>query len=295
MLQEVIDGLNIHPSGLYVDCTLGGAGHSVEIAKRLDKGRLIAIDKDEDAINAAKERLVGYNVEYINSDFKDAIEGLPLADGILMDLGVSSHQIDTPSRGFSYRFDGDLDMRMDRRSPLTGEKIVNQYTEEQLRKIFFEYGEERFSRNIARNIVEIRKKTPITTTTQLVNVIEKSIPAKYRWSGGHFAKRTFQAIRIEVNGELKGLEQAVFSAVNGLIKGGRMCVITFHSLEDRIVKHAFKHLELDCVCERNVPICVCGKVSEVKILTKKPITASPQELENNKRAESAKLRIVEKK
>lgn len=295
LLKECIDGLNIKPNGIYVDCTLGGAGHSEEIAKRLSSGKLIAIDKDSDAIQAAKERLTPYNVEYINDDFKNVLKSLPLADGILMDLGVSSYQIDTPSRGFSYRFEGSLDMRMDRRSNLTAEKVVNEYSETELIKIFFEYGEERFSKRIAHNIVTLREKNPIKSTAQLVKVIEDSIPAKYKWSGGHPAKRTFQAIRIEVNNELKGLDLAVSDAARGLVAGGRLCIIAFHSLEDRIIKNAFRYLASDCVCDKNVPICVCDKISEVNILTKKPITASDAELTENKRAESAKLRIIEKK
>lgn len=295
MLNEVLEGLRINENGIYVDCTLGGAGHSLEIAKRLTKGKLIAIDKDEDAISVAKQRLEEFNVEYIKGDFKDALEGLPLADGILMDLGVSSYQIDTPERGFSYRFEGKLDMRMDKDNPLSAEKVINTYSEAELVKIMFDYGEERFSRKIAANIVESRKANPITTTAQLVAIIEKSIPAKFRWSGGHPAKRVFQAIRIEVNGELEGLRDAIINAVHGLVKGGRMCVITFHSLEDRIVKNTFKYLESDCICDKKSPICTCDKVKEIDILTKKPIVASEVELTHNKRAESAKLRIIEKK
>lgn len=295
LLNEVIKGLNIKQNGIYVDCTAGGAGHSLEIAKGLVEGKLIAIDKDEEALNIAKVKLDGYNVEFIHDDFKNVIGGLPKVDGILMDLGVSSYQIDNPERGFSYRFDTALDMRMDKSNPLSAYDVINTYSDKQLAEIMFMYGEERFSRKIASAIIESRKTKPIKTTSELVGIIEKNIPAKYRYQFGHPAKRVFQAIRIEVNGELEGLNDAVICGARGLVKGGRICVISFHSLEDRIVKRAFKYLECDCICDKNTPICTCDKVSEIEILTKKPITATIEELENNKRAESAKLRIAEKK
>ncbi len=295
MVDEVIEGLSIKENGLYVDCTTGGGGHSLEIAKRLSKGKLIAIDKDGDALDAAKERLQGYNVEFVRDDFKNVLGTLPQADGILMDLGVSSYQIDTPERGFSYKYDSPLDMRMDTSANLTARDVINSYSEEKLTKLMFEYGEERFSRRIASRIVEHRRTCPIERTSELVAIIEKSIPAKYRYSGGHPAKRVFQAVRIEVNGELQGLYEAVLKGARGLVKGGRICVISFHSLEDRLVKNALKYLECDCICEKSSPICTCDKVSEVQIITKKPLTASEEELTNNKRAESAKLRIAEKR
>lgn len=295
MANEVIQGLSIKENGLYVDCTTGGGGHSLEIARRLDKGKLIAIDKDEDALSAARERLAGYNVEFIHDDFKNILGTLPQADGILMDLGVSSYQIDTPERGFSYKYDSPLDMRMDRSASFTARDVINGYTEEKLVKLMFEYGEERFSRRIAARIVESRKTNPIERTSELVAIIEKSIPAKYRYSGGHPAKRVFQAIRIEVNDELHGLYDAILTGARGLIKGGRICVISFHSLEDRLVKNAFKYLECDCICDKSSPICTCDKVSEIEIITKKPLTATEEELKTNKRAESAKLRIAEKR
>ncbi len=295
LLNEVINGLDIKEDGLYIDCTAGGAGHSLEIAKRLKHGKLIAIDKDEDALKIARQRLEGYNAEFIHSDFKEALGGLPQADGILMDLGVSSYQIDTPERGFSYRYDSELDMRMDRSNPLSAAQVVNEYSESEIARILYEYGEERFSRRIASNIVQRRRTNSIKSTGELVEIIERSIPAKYRYQGGHPAKRTFQAIRIEVNGELSGLYEAVVKASRGLVRGGRICVITFHSLEDRIVKNAIKYLESDCICDKKSPICTCNKVSEVEIITKKPLIASKEELAANKRAESAKLRIAEKK
>ncbi len=295
MASEVLEGLSVKENGLYIDCTVGGGGHSIEIARRLNKGKLIAIDKDCDALDAAKERLKGYNVEFVHDDFKNVLKTLPQADGILMDLGVSSYQIDTPERGFSYKYDSLLDMRMDTSASMTAHEVINGYSEERLAKIMFEYGEERFSRKIASRIVEYRRTSPIERTLELVSIIEKSIPVKYRYSGGHPAKRVFQAIRIEVNKELQGLYEAVISGARGLVKGGRICVISFHSLEDRIIKNAFKYLESDCICDKSSPICTCDKVSEVRLITKKPLTASEEELKSNKRAESAKLRIAEKR
>ena len=296
MLTETIEGLNVRPQGTYLDCTLGGGGHSSEILKRLSGGRLIAVDKDRDALAYAKERL-GEGPTYIHSDFKDVILSGEYAelDGILMDLGVSSYQLDTPERGFSYRYDARLDMRMDSESALTAEEVVNTYSEKRLVDIFYQYGEEPFAKKIAANILRERALRPIRTTGELVALIERSVPPKVRYSGSHPAKRVFQAIRIEVNGELTDLYETVLKGIKLLKKGGRIAIITFHSLEDRIVKQAFKYAEADCICPPKTPICTCGKVSEVTIVTKKPITASQEELEKNPRAKSAKLRIAEKK
>lgn len=296
MLNEVLDGLNIKPEGIYADLTLGGAGHSIEILKRLTTGHLYGVDKDSDALNAAKKKLQDFeNVTFIHSDFKNAVKDLPMLDGVLMDLGVSSYQLDTPERGFSYRFDSELDMRMSRDDQLTAKIIVNTYSEQELTKIFFEYGEEKFSKLIARAIVEKRKIKQIETTKELTEIIWNAIPTKARYSGSNPYMRCFQALRICVNGELSGLGECVSEAVSKLKKGGRICVITFHSLEDRIIKQEMKYLELDCVCPPKMPICTCGKVSQVKILTKKPLTASQAEIEMNSRSECAKLRIAEKK
>ena len=294
--EEVIASLAVKEDGNYLDCTLGGGGHSAEILSRLKRGHLYAVDKDEDALRHAKARL-GDAPTYIKSDFKDAIadwQGEPL-DGILMDLGVSSYQLDTPDRGFSYRFDAPLDMRMDRDSSLTAEQVVNEYSEKALVDVFYKYGEEPYARKIAANIVKERKNARIERTSQLVRIIERSIPPKARYGGSHPAKRVFQAIRIEVNGELSGLYEAVLAAIKLLKKGGRIAIITFHSLEDRIVKQAFKYASLDCVCPPRSPICTCGKVSEVTVLTGKPILPSDEEQENNPRSKSAKLRVAEKK
>ena len=295
MLTEVIEGLAIRPQGTYVDCTTGGAGHSREIAARLKGGRLICIDKDLDALAVAKERLQGYNVEFIHGDFKDVLPTLTGLDGILMDLGVSSYQIDTASRGFSYRLDGELDMRMDQTASLTAATIVNTYSEQVIADIIFRYGEDKFARRIAHRIVEERAKAPITTTAQLAKIVEESIPGKYRYVGGNPCKRTFQALRIEVNGELNGLYECILKGIDNLNPKGRICVITFHSLEDRIAKTAFRYAELDCICDAKQPICTCNKVSTATIITKKPLVASEQELADNPRAESAKLRIAERK
>lgn len=296
MPEEVLEGLRIREDGCYLDCTLGGGGHSSEILRRLTRGKLFAVDKDQEALRYARERL-GDAPTYIHSDFKEAIaswEGEAL-DGILMDLGVSSYQLDTPERGFSYRFDAPLDMRMDRNASLTAETVVNTYSERDLADVFFKYGEEPYARKIAANIVKERSTAPLKNTSELVRIIERSIPPKVRYGGSHPAKRVFQAIRIEVNGELSGLYEAVLGAIKLLKKGGRIAVITFHSLEDRIVKQAFKYAELDCICPPKSPICTCGKVSEVEIITKKPILPSEKEMEENPRSKSAKLRIAEKK
>ena len=294
--DEVIAALAIKPDGNYLDCTLGGGGHSAEILSRLKGGHLYAVDKDEDALTHAKIRL-GDAPTYIRSDFKDAIDtwqGEAL-DGVLMDLGVSSYQLDTPDRGFSYRFDAPLDMRMDRDSKLTAEMVVNDYSEKELIDVFYKYGEEPYARKIAANIVKERKKARIERTAELVAIIERSIPPKARYGGSHPAKRVFQAIRIEVNGELSGLYESVLAAIKLLKKGGRIAIITFHSLEDRIVKQAFKYASLSCVCPPKSPICTCGKVSEVNILTGKPILPSDTEQEINPRSKSAKLRVAEKR
>ncbi len=300
MLNECIENLKINPDGIYVDGTLGGAGHSFYIAKCLsEKGKLIGIDKDEDAINAAKNRLKEYkNVVYVK-DNHDNIKnilldlGLEKVDGILLDLGVSSYQLDEAQRGFSYMKDSKLDMRMDKSQKLTAEYVVNNYKEEDLARIIFEYGEEKFSRRIAKKICEYRKTKPITTTEELVKIIEKSIPMTSS-SGGHPAKRTFQAIRIEVNNEIEPLYNTIIDSIECLKPGGRLCVITFHSLEDRAVKNAYLNCVGRCTCPPDLPYCVCGKKEEGKIITKKPIIPTKEEMEENLRSKSAKLRVFEK-
>ena len=298
MLNECLDGLNIKPDGIYVDGTLGGAGHSLQIVKKLTSGgNLIAIDKDLDAIEVSKERLKDFdNVIFVHDDYKnlpDILDSLEIdkVDGILLDLGVSSYQLDNRSRGFSYMGDAELDMRMNREQSLTAKEVVNSYSEERLSKIFFEYGEEKFSRKIASNIVKSR---PFETTGRLAEIIEKSYPAAVRFKGGNPCKRVFQAIRIEVNEELDGLYDSLLNMSRRLKSKGRMCVITFHSLEDRITKNVFQYLYCDCICPPHQPICTCDKVREVEIITRKPIVASTKELEENKRSQSAKLRIIEK-
>ena len=298
MLNECLDGLNIKPDGIYVDGTLGGAGHSLQIVKKLTSGgKLIAIDKDLDAIEVSKERLKDFdNVIFVHDDYKnlpDILDSLEIdkVDGILLDLGVSSYQLDNRSRGFSYMGDAELDMRMNREQSLTAKEVVNSYSEERLSKIFFEYGEEKFSRKIASNIVKSR---PFETTGRLAEIIEKSYPAAVRFKGGNPCKRVFQAIRIEVNEELDGLYDSLLNMSRRLKSKGRMCVITFHSLEDRITKNVFQYLYCDCLCPPHQPICTCDKVREVEIITRKPIVASTKELEENKRSQSAKLRIIEK-
>ena len=302
MLNECLEGLNIKADGTYVDGTVGGAGHSIEIVKRLsENGRLICVDKDEDALKAAGERLAPYKdrVTFIHDDYKNLVNeldsiGVGKVDGILLDLGVSSYQLDNAERGFSYMKDAPLDMRMDRSQRISAHEVVNGYTESELARILFDYGEEKLARQIARNIVRARSEKPIETTLGLAKIVEDTYPAKTRWKFGHPAKRTFQAIRIEVNDELSSLGEAVTAMARRLEKGGRMAVITFHSLEDRIVKSAFKELSLACTCPPDFPVCVCGKVQEVELVNKKPITASEEELENNSRSQSAKLRVIEK-
>ena len=302
LLDECIDGLKIKEYGIYVDGTLGGGGHSLEIVKRLgEKGRLIAIDRDADALMAAGERLHAHasKITYVHDDFKNCCTvldelGIDEVDGILLDLGVSSYQLDNAERGFSYMKDAPLDMRMDQSQFLTAFNVVNEFTVSQLTKILYEYGEEKLAPRIAERIAAVRDKETISTTLQLAKLVEGCYPAKTRWKYGHPAKRTFQAIRICVNNELTGLGDTVTNMARRLKKGGRMAVITFHSLEDRIVKTAFKDLALSCTCPPDFPVCVCGKVKEVELVNKKPIVASQEELNRNSRAESAKLRIVER-
>lgn len=299
MLAECIDWLNIKPDGLYVDCTAGGGGHSFEIAKRLNgNGRLIAIDRDPEAIAAVTKRLAPFSdrVEIINSNYSalGEILGDRRADGVLIDLGVSSYQLDTPERGFSYMNDAPLDMRMNPNDPVSARDIVNNYSEEQLADVIFRFGEEKFSRRIASDIVKRRKIKPIGTTLELAGIIAGAIPPKFREKGSNPAKRTFQAIRIEVNHELDIIEPTVRTISEVLSPGGRMAVITFHSLEDRLVKQTLSELARGCTCPPEFPVCVCGKKPVMKLITRKPLLPSAAELEENKRSHSAKLRIAEK-
>ena len=302
LLEESIEALNVKPNGVYFDGTLGGAGHSFEILKKSGPdGKLFATDLDDYAILRASERLKEFQGRFtlVKDNFKHFLNikkqyNIDGFDGILLDLGVSSFQLDDRSRGFSYMaHDELLDMRMDKSNPLTAETIVNEYSQEKLKRIISEYGEERFTSKIVQNIIESRKTSRITTIKQLNDIIDKSIPAKFK-QDGHPSKRVFQALRIEVNAELDGLYEVVVEMARGLKKGGRIAIITFHSLEDRIVKRAFKELECDCVCDKSLPVCVCGKKKEIEIITKHPIVASEQELEINGRAKSAKLRVAEK-
>ena len=301
LLKETIDGLNIKKDGIYVDGTLGGAGHSKEILKKLSpKGLLIGIDRDDDALKAARENLKQFeNVKYIHGnhdEIKEILEELKIkeVDGILLDLGVSSYQLDEKKRGFSYLGNNELDMRMDKSQKLTAKEIINKYSEENLANIIYEYGEERFSRQIAKNICEYRKNKEIETTEELVKIIEKSLPS-FSKKEGHPAKRTFQAIRIEVNDEIKPLYNTIQNCINLLKSGGRLCVITFHSLEDRAVKNAYIDAQGKCTCPKDLPYCVCGAISKGKIINKKPIIATKEEQEENSRSQSAKLRIFERK
>lgn len=300
MLNECIEGLQIKQNGIYVDGTLGGAGHSKEIAKALNNtGILIGIDRDQEALQAARQNLKEFkNVRYIHGNHDDIIsilenENIDGVDGILLDLGVSSYQLDERNRGFSYLGENVLDMRMDKTQELTAKKVVNEYSEEELSNIIYEYGEERFSRKIAYNICKRRKEKVIETTKELVEIIEESIP-KSKQNDGHPAKRTFQAIRIEVNNEIKPLYNTILNCIKCLNSKGRLCVITFHSLEDRAVKKAMLEAKGKCTCPPDLPYCVCGAKSEGKIITKKPIVASKEEQEENSRSKSAKLRIFEK-
>jgi len=301
LLDETIEGLNIREGKIYLDGTLGGAGHSREILKRLKgSGLLIGIDQDIEALEVAKERLSDYkNVEFFNLNyinFEKALDelGIDKIDGVLLDIGVSSYQFDNPERGFSYRFDAPLDMRMDKYLEISAKDIVNTYSESEITRIIKDYGEEKWASRIAKFVVEERKKKDIETTFELVEIIKNAIPASARRNGPHPAKRTFQALRIEVNRELDVLKDSIERFVHRLNPGGRIAIITFHSLEDRIVKNAFKYLEKDCICPPSSPICMCDKKKEIKILTRKPITASEEELKENKRSHSAKLRIAEK-
>ncbi len=304
LLEETIENLNIKPDGIYVDGTLGGGGHAGEVAKRLsDKGRLIGIDQDADAIRAAGERLKPYGerITIIRSNYANMKEelhaiGVEHVDGIVLDLGVSSFQLDTPERGFTYReADAPLDMRMDDRQTLTAKDIVNNYSEMDLYRIIRDYGEDKFAKNIAKHIVAERQKKPIETTGELTEIIRASIPMKVQATGGHPAKRTFQAIRIELNKELEVLQNNLDEMIELLNPGGRICIITFHSLEDRIVKTNFKRNENPCTCPSDFPVCVCGNVSRGSVVTRKPILPSAKELEENSRSKSAKLRVFERR
>ena len=301
LLNECLEGLNIKENGIYVDGTLGGAGHSSEILKRLSKeGRLIGIDQDTDALKAAKERLKDYsNVTFVHSNIsniENVLNNLNIdgVDGILMDLGVSSYQLDEGERGFSYMKDAPLDMRMNRENDFSAYNVVNEYSEEDLYRIIRDYGEEKFAKRIASFIVENRQEKNIETTLELVEIIKNAIPAKARREGPHPAKRTFQAIRIEVNSELSILNKTIEDGVEKLNKGGRMAIITFHSLEDRIVKNKFRDLAVSCRCPKEFPVCVCGEKAKVKIISRKAIEPTKEEVEINPRSRSAKLRVIEK-
>ncbi len=304
LLDETIENLNIRPDGIYVDGTLGGGGHAYHVAQKLsDKGRLIGIDQDDAAICAAGERLAvfGDKITIIRNNYKNmqaALHeaGVEKVDGIVLDLGVSSYQLDTPDRGFSYREeDAELDMRMDRRQELTAKEIVNDWSQQEIFRIIRDYGEDRFAQNIAKHILAARQQEPIRTTGQLNKIIKEAIPAKVRAVGGHPSKRTFQAIRIACNRELEVLEDSLDNLIDLLNPGGRICIITFHSLEDRIVKSAFRRNENPCTCPPDFPVCVCGRESKGKVITRKPILPGPEELAGNKRSKSAKLRVFEKR
>lgn len=302
LLKETVEGLGIRPDGIYVDGTLGGGGHAYEVCRRLNsKGSFIGIDQDAAAIEAASARLLGFGekVTVIRSNYCDMKPrlhelGIDKVDGIILDLGVSSYQLDTAERGFSYRTDAPLDMRMDTRQEKTAKDIVNGYSETDLFHMIRDYGEDRFAKNIAKHIVAAREKGPIETTGQLAEIIRQSIPMKIQKTGGHPAKRTFQAIRIELNRELEVLENSLDDMIDMLNPGGRLCIITFHSLEDKIVKANFRRNENPCTCPSSFPVCVCGKVSKGRVITKKPILPSEEEMEENSRSKSAKLRIFER-
>ena len=301
LLNETIDGLNIKPDGIYVDGTLGGGGHAYEVCRRLgEKGSIVGIDQDAAAIEAASARLkdFGEKVTIVRSNYCDMKSklhelGIDKVDGIVLDLGVSSYQLDTAERGFSYREDAPLDMRMDTRQKMTARDIVNDYTEADLYRVIRDYGEDKFAKNIAKHIVQARAVKPVETTAELSEIIRASIPMKFQKKTGHPAKRTFQAIRIELNRELDVLRDSLDDMIDLLNPGGRLCIITFHSLEDRIVKSAFRKNENPCTCPPDFPVCVCGKKSKGSIITKKPILPSEEELEYNSRSKSAKLRIFE--
>lgn len=301
LLHETIENLNIKPDGIYADGTLGGGGHSLEIVRCLDAGRLICMDRDGDALEAAGKRLEAYKdrISFVRTNydrFSEVLDELQVSgvDGIVLDLGVSSYQLDTPERGFSYNHDAPLDMRMDKRSDKTAAGIVNGASKEELTRILKVYGEERFASRIADFIVEERRKGEIKTTFALNEIVKNAIPAKFRREGGHPSKRTFQAIRIAVNGELESLENALGSMIEALNDGGRLCVITFHSLEDRIVKNKFKEAADPCTCPPDFPVCVCGKKPLGRVVTNKPILPSEEEMERNSRSKSAKLRVFER-
>lgn len=302
LLDETIDGLNINPDGIYVDGTLGGGGHSYQICKRLsDKGRLIGIDQDGEALEAARERLKEFEdkITLVRSNYceiETILKDLEVTkvDGIVLDLGVSSYQLDNLERGFSYKSDAPLDMRMDQRQGKTAAEVVNNYSENDLYRIIRDYGEDKFAKNIAKHIVMARKESEIQTTSQLSEIIKRAIPMKVQAKGGHPAKKTFQAIRIEVNRELGVLKDSLDAMIECLNPGGRICIITFHSLEDRIVKTKFRENENPCTCPPNFPVCVCGKESKGKVITRKPIIPTEQEMTENKRSKSSKLRIFER-
>ena len=300
LLNECIDNLNITPDGIYVDGTMGGGGHSLEIAKRLTTGRLICIDQDPNAHEAAGKRLAEYKdrITFVRDNFGNIANildslGIEKIDGMLLDIGVSSHQLDEAERGFSYQQDAPLDMRMNPDRPFSAYDVVNGYDEDELDRVIFTYGEERWARRIAQFIVKEREAKPIETTGELVDIIEKAVPKGARKDGPHPAKRTFQAIRIEVNGELEVLQRAIDDVAARLAVGGRLCIITFHSLEDRIVKEAFRKQENPCICPPQFPVCVCGKKPLGRVITRKPILPSKEELEENPRSRSAKLRVLE--
>ena len=303
LLDETIESLNIKPNGIYVDGTLGGGGHSYEIAKRLtDGGRLIGIDQDEDAIRAAKERLSEFadRVTIVRDNYCNMPKvldelGISKVDGILLDIGVSSYQLDEAERGFTYKQDAPLDMRLDQRQEMTAKDIVNGYSEEDLYRIIRDYGEDKFAKNIAKHIVQARQIKPVETTFELDEIIKAAIPMKFRATGGHPAKKTFQAIRIELNRELEVLDESIDAMTDLLNDNGRLCIITFHSLEDRIVKTRFRKNENPCTCPPDFPVCVCGKKPKGKVITRKPIVPDEEELEENKRAKSSKLRVFERK
>lgn len=302
LLSETIDNLSIKPQGIYVDGTLGGGGHAFHVCEKLSsKGRLIGIDQDASAIEAAKERLSSFQkqVTIVRNNYELMPEvlhnlGINKVDGIILDLGVSSYQLDTGERGFSYREDAPLDMRMDQRQALTAKDIVNDYSETELFHIIRDYGEDRFAKNIAKHIVRMRQDKPIETTFELVEAVKNAIPAKVRAKGGHPAKQTFQAIRIALNRELDVLKNTLDNITDLLNPGGRICIITFHSLEDRIVKSAFRKYENPCTCPPNFPVCTCGAVSKGRVITRKPILPSEAEIEYNSRSKSAKLRVFER-
>ncbi len=302
LLNETIDGLAIKENGIYVDGTLGGGGHAFHVAKKLgEQGRFIGIDQDGDAIKAATERLASFadKVTIVRSNyeqFNDVLDnlGIDKVDGIMLDLGVSSYQLDTIERGFTYKEDTPLDMRMDSRNNMTAKDILNEYSEQQLFRVIRDYGEDKFAKNIAKHIVKYRESKPLETTGELVEIIKAAIPAKVRAVGGHPAKRTFQAIRVELNRELEVLENSIDSMIDRLNPGGRLCIITFNSLEDRIVKVKFRNNENPCECPSHFPVCVCGKKSKGKVISRKPILPTDEEIEENKRSKSAKLRVFER-